>query len=76
MFLIEYGAGLFINAEEINHLAIVKGKVEFTIIGDNDCMFKVSPELESTFLNNLQVVNGNPVQNVESFYKKLTDEAA
>jgi aspartate carbamoyltransferase regulatory subunit len=76
MFLIEYGSGLFVNAEEINHLVILKDKIEFSIIGDNEATFKVSPEFESTFLNNLQAVNDNPVQNVESFYKKLTDKAA
>jgi hypothetical protein len=70
MVLIEYGRGVFVNAERIDTLDVSDG-VRFTLTGDETC-FAVENNLESSFVNNLQDFNCN-MQNVEKSYWAIQD---
>lgn len=70
MFLIEYDAGAFVNATEINWLRVSEKGSQFTLKGYTSGVFNVGADYCKTFFNNLQALNGN-VTNVESIWHKL-----
>ena len=72
MFLIEYKKGEFINAKRLDWININKGKVGFTIQGDNESSFFVDPSYQDSFLNHLQSLNDNIV-NVQSKFNELSN---
>ena len=72
MFLIEYKKGEFVNAEKLDWLNINKGKVQFTMEGDNESCFKVDQDCQDSFLNHLQALNCNIV-NVQSKFNELNN---
>tara|TARA_R110002050_G_scaffold10642_2_gene36275 strand:+ start:1156 stop:1395 length:240 start_codon:yes stop_codon:yes gene_type:complete len=58
MFLIEYGEGLFINADKIDWLQINSvGKITFTCTGDTETVYKVDSDYASSFVNNIQALS-------------------
>lgn len=71
MFLIQYGAGLFVNAEHVCWIdAGDKGDIRFGLVGDIGCALKVQDDFCDMFFNHIQLLNGN-IENIESHYQKL-----
>lgn len=71
MFLIQYGAGMFVNANNISWVDFSeKGSECFGIIGDAGCEIKIHPEFASIFFNHLQALNGSH-SNIEACWSRL-----
>lgn len=71
MFLIQYGKGHFIDAERILWVATNKERVAFGVVGEPEGEWKVDEDFTDTFLNNLQAINANKANNVQTCYNQM-----
>lgn len=70
MFMVEWRSGGFVDAERIVSIDL-GGEVVWFWLDNDSGGFKVDPEFTDSFLNSLQVVNQNKVNNIESRYYEL-----
>lgn len=59
MFLLEYKKGNFANAEYIDWVEIVDGRIKFTINGEEYSIYIVDSDCKDLFLNHLNAINKN-----------------
>ena len=70
MFLIECEEGVFVNAEKINWIEVDRDKIEFTLEGDVESMFRVCKDHQELFVNHLQCLNNN-ISSIEAKYHNI-----
>ena len=70
MWLIGFKEGEFINAERINWVEVDRDKIEFTLEGDVESIFRVCKDHQELFVNHLQALNAN-INSIESKYHNV-----
>ena len=66
MYLVEYQADNFVDAEKIDYVSFDDGEVKFTF---NGAYLTVMEEYQEKFINALQFMNSNPMLNIEDRHK-------
>lgn len=59
MFLIEFEEGKYIDGEKLDYIGLSGSRIQFTLSGDTETLYKVNNGLAGTFVNDLQAIDNN-----------------
>lgn len=74
MFLVEYVNGNFINASLIDWVDFKGSIIRFTVSGDTETLYNVQEDYCQSFINNLQALNSNIINNIETRFNEINEK--
>ena len=73
MFLVQISKNLFLDAEKISEIILFETEEVHIYLQGSEERIEVQEEYVSSALNHIQALQNN-VNNIESYYRKLTEE--